>query len=49
MRSALFSTPVQFYAPPTLVSAVRAKAEREGRTVSELIRNALRRDLQDAA
>lgn len=49
MRPTLFSTPVQFYAPPRLVSAMRAKAEREGRTVSELIRDAVRRDLQDVA
>ena len=49
MRPTQFSTPVQFYAPPHLVAAMRAKAGREGRTISELIRAAVRRDLLDAA
>jgi hypothetical protein len=45
MRPTVFDTPVQFYAPAGLVAAVRRKAEREGRTVSEVIRESLRRDV----
>lgn len=49
MRPTTFSAPIQFYAPAPMADAVRAKAEREGRSISEVIRSALRRELQDAA
>lgn len=47
MRTIIFDTPVQFYAPAGLVAAARQKAEREGRTLSEVIRDSLRRDVLD--
>ena len=45
MRPPIFTSPVQFYAPPELVAAARNKALREGRTLSEVLRSALRREV----
>lgn len=49
MRPSIFNTPVQFYAPSETVAALREKAAKERRTVSEVIRDALRRDLEQVA
>ena len=49
MRTVTYSAAVQFYAPPRLVADVRAKAEREGRSISEVIREALRHATAEAA
>lgn len=46
MRPSIFDTPVQFYAPSETVAALREKAARERRTVSEIIRAALRSELE---
>ena len=49
MTRVAFDTPVQFYAPSATVDELKRKAERERRTVSEIIRTALRRELEAAA
>ena len=48
MRPGMHDTLVRFRANDALVAQVRAKAERRSMTVSELIRAAVRRELEDA-
>ena len=48
MRSNVHNAPVQFRANVRLLSAARAKADREGMSLSELMRSALRREIADA-
>ena len=49
MKPAIFNSPIQFYAPAAMAAAARDKAREEGRTLSEVMRSALRRELADAA
>jgi hypothetical protein len=48
MRSAVHNVPVQFRANMRLLTAARAKADREGMSLSELMRSALRREIAHA-
>lgn len=45
MRSCVHNTPVVFRANVRLLTAARSKAEREGMSLSELMRTALRREI----
>jgi hypothetical protein len=47
MRSCVHDVPVQFRANRRLLTAARAKAERDGMSVSELMRSALRREISN--
>jgi len=42
------TTEIKFRAPERLVADVRARSVREGMTLSEFVRQALRRELRDA-
>jgi len=48
MRSSVQNVPVQFRANVRLMTAARAKADREGMSLSELMRSALRREIAHA-
>ena len=48
MRSSVQNVPVQLRANTRPLSAARAKADREGMSLSELMRSALRREIADA-
>ncbi|WP_426265155.1 hypothetical protein [Sphingomonas sp. PWP1-2] len=45
MRASVQNVPIQFRANVRLLTAARAKADREGMSLSELMRGALRREL----
>jgi predicted HicB family RNase H-like nuclease len=49
MRRYVHSTPVHFRADPQLVADAEAKARRDGMSMSELMRAALRREVREAA
>ncbi len=49
MRPVSFDAPVSFFAPSAMVEEMRKKAAREGRSISEVMRAALRRELSEAA
>lgn len=49
MKAVVFDTPVSFYAPAHLVDRARQKAADEGRSLSEVMRSALRREVNEAA
>jgi hypothetical protein len=49
MRTMIHDRPVYFRAHSSLVVAAEARASRMGMSLSELMRHALRRELQDAA
>lgn len=49
MRESLHDTPVQFYAPANLVAAACERARRDGRTLSEVLREALRQRVREDA
>jgi hypothetical protein len=49
MRAQIHTTVVQFRANQALLAAAHEKARREGMSLSELLRHALRRELKDAA
>lgn len=49
MRSSVHTSEVKFRVADQLIDSARAKAARDGQTLSELIRHALRRELRDAA
>ncbi|AYJ86903.1 ribbon-helix-helix protein, CopG family [Sphingomonas paeninsulae] len=49
MRRIIHTTPVNFRADPNLIAAAEAKARREGMSMSELMRAALRREVREAA
>jgi predicted HicB family RNase H-like nuclease len=49
MRAQIHTTVVQFRANQSLLAAAHEKARREGMSLSELLRHALRRELKDAA
>lgn len=49
MRRSVHDSTVRFRANEELVAQAEAKARRSGMTLSELIRQAMRRELQDAA
>jgi Fe-S cluster assembly ATPase SufC len=46
MRSPVHDAPVHFRANAGLIAAAQAKAEREGMSLSELMRAALRREVR---
>lgn len=46
MKPVNFDCPVSFYATAAMVQRAREKADREGRTFSEVMRQALRRELE---
>lgn len=48
MRSPVQNVPVRFRANGKLLAAARAKADREGMSLSELMRFALRREIAHA-
>jgi len=48
MRSCIHDAPVQFRANVRLLAAARSKAERQGMSLSELMRSALRREISNA-
>lgn len=49
MRQPVQPLTLRFRASPTLAARAAARAQAEGMTLSELVRHALRRELQDAA
>ena len=49
MRSQVHDSTVQFRANQSLLAEAEAKARREGMSLSELLRHALRRELKEAA
>jgi|GEM_PF-1512029 len=49
MRSYVHDVPVHFRANARLLAAAQAKAQREGMSLSELLRSALRREVMEAA
>ena len=49
MRESVHCHTVTFRASPAIVASAEAKARREGMSLSELMRHALRRELRDAA
>ena len=49
MNRPVHDTLVRFRANQTIVTAAEERARREGMSLSELIRHALRRELQEAA
>jgi len=49
MRAPVHDSVVRFRAPASIIALAEAKARREGMSLSELLRNALRRELKDAA
>lgn len=49
MRSVVHDIPVRFRANVRLLAAARSKAEREGMTMSELMRSALRREISNVS
>tara|TARA_Y100000815_G_C13210695_1_gene450431 strand:- start:780 stop:929 length:150 start_codon:yes stop_codon:yes gene_type:complete len=49
MRSHFHDTPVRFRVNHTLVAAAEAKARNEGMSLSELLRQAVRREVREAA
>ncbi|HEY1606576.1 MAG TPA: hypothetical protein VGF77_13370 [Allosphingosinicella sp.] len=49
MKRAIFDTTAKFHAPGRLVEEAKAKAERKGVTFSELVRSALRHELEREA
>ena len=49
MRQPVHSALVRFRANEALVAQAEAKARREGMTLSELMRHALRREVREAA
>jgi len=49
MRRQTHDANIYFRAPSSILAQAEAKARREGMSLSELIRHALRRELRDAA
>jgi predicted HicB family RNase H-like nuclease len=49
MRRIIHTTPVNFRADPGLIAAAEEKARRDGMSMSEFMRAALRRELREAA
>lgn len=49
MRGQIHNAAVRFRVSDTLLAAASAKARREGMSLSELLRHAVRRELREAA
>lgn len=49
MRSAVHTATAKVRIHPDLLASIEAKAHREGMSVSELMRHALRREVREAA
>ncbi|WP_417592540.1 ribbon-helix-helix protein, CopG family [Parasphingorhabdus sp.] len=49
MRGQIHHTPVRFRVNEAILAKAQAKAERQGMSLSELLRHALRAELEDAA